>query len=657
MSPPPHSRRNVAHVHGVAFHLSMRPIRRPARNGFTRRSETCAGRPPYSRTRQLLPAAQQPGSKMKKICNLALVAAFCAGPAAGAPLAWSGWDGDLFARAKAEKRFVILDLEAVWCHWCHVMDQTTYADPAVDEFIGEKYIAARVDQDANPDLSSRYGDWGWPATIIFAPDGTEIVKLRGYIEPQRMKALLQAVIDDPTPGPSVGEEEAVEPAATAFLDKDLRAALMKSFNQSYDSDHGGWGGGQHFIDAGSMDLDMELAEAGDKQAQEQARKTFDAALALIDPVWGGVYQYSATPDWKTPHFEKIMSFQAQYLRQYAQAYAQWRDPRYLAAAKAIESYVTTFLRAPEGAFYVSQDADLNAQIDGHEYYALDRLAREKLGLPRIDKHLYARENGWAIAGLVGYSNATGDARSLQMAERAARWVLANRALPGGGFRHDDKDRGGPFLGDTLAMGQAFLDLYTATGGRDWLRRAAQAGDFIGAKFKIASGGFAPTQTAEAGVGVFKRPDPQFDDQTQVARFMNLLDRYTGQARFKKLASGAMRYAVGAAGDSERPLAGLLLADDELSHEPAHITILGRKDDPAARDLHAAALALPLVYERIDWWDTREGPLDNPDVTYPEMDRAAAFACAHHICSLPVVSAADLSRALATMAQRRTSTAR
>ena len=93
---------------------------------------------------------------------------------------WEDWTDDLFAKAKREQRFVILDLEAVWCHWCHVMEETTYAEPKVAALINAKYIPVRVDQDANPDLSTRYGDWGWPATIIFAPDGTEIVKRRGY---------------------------------------------------------------------------------------------------------------------------------------------------------------------------------------------------------------------------------------------------------------------------------------------------------------------------------------------------------------------------------------------------------------------------------------------------------------------------------------------
>jgi uncharacterized protein len=300
---------------------------------------------------------------MQRIRVLALVASLgTTFPVfAAAPFEWTGWNADLFARAKSEKRFVILDLEAVWCHWCHVMEQTTYADPKIGALIGAKYIPVRVDQDANPDLSSRYGDWGWPATIIFAPAGTELAKMRGNVEPERMAALLQAVIDDPTPGPSVNDEAAVVPAPSAFLTKSQRSELVKNFNESYDFEHGGWGNLLHYIDADSMDYDITLAESGDKRAEGQVRQTLNAALALIDPVWGGVYQYSDKVDWSSPHFEKIMSFQAQYLREYSQAYARWRDRRYLGAAKAIEAYLTGFLLGPEGAFYVSQDADLNTR--------------------------------------------------------------------------------------------------------------------------------------------------------------------------------------------------------------------------------------------------------------------------------------------------------
>ena len=271
---------------------------------------------------------------------------FAGAPSSNDHLKWTGWNADLFAKAKKENRLVILDLEAVWCHWCHVMEDQTYSNPKVQALISAKYIPVRVDQDANPDLSARYGDWGWPATIIFAPDGTEIAKLRGYVEPDRMATLLQAVIDDPTPGPSVNAAAAVIPAKDAFLSKAQQADLAKTFADSYDADHGGWGGMLRYIDADSMDYDLALAGQGDKNAEAQARKTLDAAIALIDPVWGGVSQYSDNGEWSSPHFEKIMAFQAQYLRQYSEAYARWHDPRYLKAATSIYGYMTHFPAGP-----------------------------------------------------------------------------------------------------------------------------------------------------------------------------------------------------------------------------------------------------------------------------------------------------------------------
>jgi uncharacterized protein len=595
---------------------------------------------------------------MKLVRVLAFaVAAFATSPSfAGESIKWSGWNDELFSRATAEKRFVILDLEAVWCHWCHVMEKTTYADPEVTELLAAKYIPVRVDQDANPDLSSRYGDWGWPATIVFGPDGTEIAKIRGYIEPERMQALLKAIIDDPSPGPSVGEAFEIKPSASVFLTKEQRAELIKNVDESYEDELGGWGESQKYIDPDSMDYAMTRAEAGDAGAVKRARQTFDAATALIDPVWGGVFQYSEGGSWTKPHFEKIMSFQAQYLRQYSQAYARWKDEKYLVAARNIERYLADFLISPDGAFYVSQDADLDHDTDGHKYYALGEPERRKLGMPRIDKNLYARENGWAVSGLTAFYNVTNDPKILAIAERTATWVNDNRAMPGGGFRHGDKDRGGPFLGDSLAMGQAFLDLYAATGNRDWLTQAGKAGDFIGASFKDEAGGFFSSKTSEGKVGVFAKPPKHSDDQIQVTRFMNLLGRYFGSDVYKDYAAHAMRYLTSASAEAARPMPGVLLADEELAVEPTHMTIVGHKDDPRAQALHATARAYPARYKRLEWLDLREGKLPNPDVEYPDLGEPAAFACSNRICSYPSFNADELQATVQQMAKLKPSRA-
>jgi len=92
------------------------------------------------------------------------------------PIDWHEWDEEAFAIARRENKPILLDIGAVWCHWCHVMDEKTYGDSSVRAEIAEHYVPLRIDQDLRPDLSNRYKDYGWPATVIFAADGTEIAK-------------------------------------------------------------------------------------------------------------------------------------------------------------------------------------------------------------------------------------------------------------------------------------------------------------------------------------------------------------------------------------------------------------------------------------------------------------------------------------------------
>src|ERR1700733_11236347 len=312
-----------------------------------------------------------------------------------AAISWHSWNDDVFRQARTQQRFVLLDLEAIWCHWCHVMDETTYQDRDVGGLIAQKYIAVRVDQDSDPALAARYQDYGWPATIVLAADGTEIVKRRAYLPPAQMASMLAAIIKDPSPGPSVITEEAVEPAHSAVLQESRRRALIATYFESFDPQYAGWGSEQKFIDADSLEYALAHAKSEPQQAA-MAAKTLDAATALIDPVWGGVYQYAERRDWQAPHFEKIMSFQTQYVRLYSEGYRVLGTAAYLKAAQRIDRYLETFLTSADGAFYTSQDADVDAQLTGHVFYAMTDAQRRRSINPRIDTHIYARENGWAI---------------------------------------------------------------------------------------------------------------------------------------------------------------------------------------------------------------------------------------------------------------------
>jgi uncharacterized protein len=556
-------------------------------------------------------------------------------------ITWQPWSDSVFAQAKSEGRFVLLDLGTVWCHWCHVMEEVTYRDPAVIDLVGQRYLAVRVDADARPDLSNRYEDYGWPATVVFNSDGSEIVKRRGYLPPGQMVSMLQAIIDDPSPGPSV----IVEPPLVAGGEIGLGSARQNELRQllvdSYDNTNRGWGTAQKFLDWDTIEYCLTETERGNQTFERMARETLAAQLNLLDPAWGGVYQYSTDGDWQHPHFEKIMQMQAEDLRIYALAYALWHDDTYLQAAHRIRGYLKNFLTSPEGAFYTSQDADLVDGRHGGEYFKLGDRDRRKLGLPRIDTHVYARENGWAINALAVLYAVTGDRECLEDAIRAADWICAHRSLSNGGFRHDAADPAGPYLGDTLSMGRAFLALYACTGDRAWLRKAAAAVEYISKNFGTDLG-----YLTSANIGVLKS-QPQLDENIAIVRLANLLWHYTGNAEDKKVAERAMLYiAIPGATDHRRYLiAGLLLADQEINSSPIHITVVGRKEDPKAQELFAAATRQPKTYRRIEWFDDREGALPNADVEYPTLSKAAAFFCTDQACSAPVFAVDDLTALL------------
>ena len=139
---------------------------------------------------------------------------------------WQTWTDDVFNVAVAEQRYVILNLEAVWCHWCHVMDAETYSDAKVSELIEKHYLPVRVDHDARPDLAQRYRNYGWPATIVFAPDGTEIVKRAGYIAPDNFARLLQAIVDNPSPEAVAKLTPPTQFSDRAFLSESLKEKLL-----------------------------------------------------------------------------------------------------------------------------------------------------------------------------------------------------------------------------------------------------------------------------------------------------------------------------------------------------------------------------------------------------------------------------------------------
>jgi hypothetical protein len=501
------------------------------------------------------------------------------------------------------------------------MNSITYEDKDVRALLGKHFIPVRVDQDSRPDISQRYENWGWPATVIFHPDGTELVKLRGFYSPRFFIPVLTETIADPTPvnyGSLAGPER--DASKQMRIPQTARAELLATLDKAYDRQNGGWGRSK-LVDLHTLTYALERAKAGDKTFDARTRFTMTQYIKMIDRQGGGIAQITRKPDWSDPLAEFPMFAQEAGLRAFSQAYALWDDPAHKQAADRIYGFLADTMQAPNGGFYAS-------------------MGRESHN-PGIDKRQYTRETAQAISAFTGYYDATGNRAALERAVAAANWVVKERAIPSGGFRHAEVDRGGPFLSDNLEITKAFLSLHRSSGERVWLERARRNAEFVAENFiDPKTGGFVTT--AKPVASQLTDSTKQKDDNATAVRMFNLLAAYTGDARYREIAETGMGYLTSPAVlDAYIFLPDVLLAEAELAAEPVHITVVGRKDDPAAQALYRAALAYPASYKRAEWWDEREGKLPNHDVEYPPYPKAAAFACTSTFCSRPVTDPSDV----------------
>ena len=549
------------------------------------------------------------------VCLLSLQPAHAAAPAT---IAWQPWSDGVFAQAKREHKFVLIDLQAVWCHWCHVMDTTTYSDPRVIALIRSRYIAVRVDQDSRPDLAQRYQDYGWPATVVFNADAGEIVKRAGYLPPEEMRSMLQAIIDDPTPGPSV--VNARHPTSAMARPPRRSKASRNSCGTATTRSSAVGAPCKNFSTGTTSSTASSPPAPVMPRATARPVRRCRRNSKLVDPVWGGVDQYSAEGDWDHPHFEKIMQFQAENMRIYAEACAQWKRPVYLKTAEASLIMCGIFSPVQTARFTPAKDADLVPGVHSAQYFRQDDIGRRRLGLPRVDKHIYARENGWFIEALATLAAVTGD-NDRDDALHAAKDIIANRSLPGGGFQHGEADNGPASLGDTLAMGRAFLKLYELTADHAWLTRASQAASFIDTHFAYRTHGMIVGYTpVTSAPGAPFAPVPDFDENVSLARFANLLSYYTGTPHEHESAENALRFAAAPeVAQSRLSAVGGLLPSHAKRKSTGNRSMwrsLAERPTPRPGIFFLAAIRYPVIYKQVEWIDRSSGDTRRRNVSRP-----------------------------------------
>lgn len=459
---------------------------------------------------------------------------------------WQDLSPAALQKAKTESKLLLLDCVATWCHWCHVMDDTTYTDAALGDYLAQHAVAMRVDIDARPDIASRYEDWGWPATVILSPNGQELGKFRGYLTAPRLLEILQAAREN-------SSNVDLKPAAVGLSEKALPSAslswvgalLLRTLDNIYDADQGGWGRGQKLPIGANIEVELLRAQHGDQAAQQRAQQSLDAQRALLDPVWGGLYQYSTAGVWTKPHFEKRLPIQTTAIEAYARAYHGKHRPSDLQDAQQVVAYLHNFLRNSEGEFLVSQDADLGGHekaahfVDGHLYYAQSDAERRAQGMPRIDSHVYAMENGLAIGALSALAEATGggDADTyLTSAERAAARMLSRHVASDGTVQREAVTTSSlRFLVDAAALGRGLAMLQRARPQPNLVPRLEQLASAMLRNFNDPKSGLLWTSTIDpAASGVFAQRSHSFASNVQAARFLLTLANLPSVTAAQKL---------------------------------------------------------------------------------------------------------------------------
>ncbi|MDP9159578.1 MAG: thioredoxin domain-containing protein [Acidobacteriota bacterium] len=308
------------------------------------------------------------------------------------PIQWHEWGEEAFAAALRHNKPILLDIGAVWCHWCHVMDRESYDDPEVAKIVNERFVAVKVDRDERPDIDSRYqvavsaisGQGGWPLTAFLTPEGkpyfggTYFPPDDHYGRPS-FKRVLIAISDayrektgDVTDQAklvesSIAQAESLAGRSGTFTPS-VVTSIVKSAMASFDATNGGFSHAPKFPHPAVLDLLIDqYLRTGDEQIKNVFVTTLEkmALGGVYDQLAGGFHRYSVDEHWIVPHFEKMCYDNSELLKNYLHAYQATGSEFFATVARDIIRWMDEWLSDREkGGFYGSQDADYSMDDDG-----------------------------------------------------------------------------------------------------------------------------------------------------------------------------------------------------------------------------------------------------------------------------------------------------
>jgi uncharacterized protein len=503
--------------------------------------------------------------------------------AAHQPVDWHEWGEEAFQKARAESKPILLDIGAVWCHWCHVIDRESYENPEIAAAINRLFIPVKVDRDERPDVDARYqsaisaisGQGGWPLTAFLTPDGKPFFG-GTYFPPTDvggrpgLRRILQAVSDAfqsrraEVDNSAQALEEAVAKAeifqgARGVFDARVVDAVIESALRQFDETHGGFGQSPKFPHASTVDLLLECFQATRRpQLLPVADRTLEgmALGGVYDQLAGGFHRYSVDERWCVPHFEKMTYDNSELLRNFVHGFQVTRKLLFRETAEGIIAWVNEVLSDQErGGFYASQDADQTLDDDGDYFTWTVAEARAELApeewrvvelyydiSPHGEMHHNPEKNVlWVADSIENISrklNIRVDEATLLLARAKSKLLAARRK------RHPV-----PTIDQTLYVGwnamfvSAYLDAARVLGRSDCRDFALKTLDRILAESWDEAKGFLHRVGGP-------RLEGSLDDQVFAAAA--LLDAYevTLDRRYFHIAERAMRLAVERYGDPE-----------------------------------------------------------------------------------------------------------
>ena len=313
------------------------------------------------------------------------------------PIHWYPWGPEAFAAAQTADKPVLLDIGAVWCHWCHVMDGESYENLELAGFLNEHFVCIKVDRDERPDVDARYQravqtltqQGGWPLTAFLNPKG-EVFFGGTYFPPDGQygrpgfRSVLASVLDAYRARPEQVQaqaqairrvlEEHLDESAPGEVGPPMLDAAVDQMVRVFDSINGGFGSQPKFPHPGALTL---LLHRWYDQPSEQIRTVIDRTLqgmargGIYDQLAGGFHRYSVDARWIVPHFEKMSYDNSELLKAYLDAHALFGNEEYAEVARGIVRWVREVMADPKGGYAASQDADVGLDDDG-DYFTWTR---------------------------------------------------------------------------------------------------------------------------------------------------------------------------------------------------------------------------------------------------------------------------------------------